>query len=58
MESDSFKFVIRDRAGQFAHSFDAMFTADGIKILTSPPQAPRANAICERIIGTPAPGTL
>jgi integrase-like protein len=29
-----------------------VFTADGIRILASPPQAPRANAICERIIGT------
>ena len=29
-----------------------MFQADGIRILASPPQAPRANAICERIIGT------
>src|SRR6266480_1550287 len=48
----SFKFVIRDRAGQFTHSFDAVFTADGVRILASPPQAPRANAICERIIGT------
>jgi transposase InsO family protein len=48
----SVKFVIRDRAGQFASSFDAVFTAEGIRILASPPQAPRANAICERIIGT------
>jgi transposase InsO family protein len=29
-----------------------VFTADGIRILASPPQAPRANAICERVIGT------
>jgi len=29
-----------------------VFTAAGIRILASPPQAPRANAICERIIGT------
>ena len=29
-----------------------MFTAEGIRIPASPPQAPRANAICERIIGT------
>jgi hypothetical protein len=29
-----------------------VFTAGGIRILASPPQAPRANAICERIIGT------
>jgi putative transposase len=49
----SAKFLIRDRAGQFTSSFDAVFTAEGIRILASPPQAPRANAICERIIGTP-----
>jgi putative transposase len=48
----SVKFLIRDRAGQFTDSFDAVFQADGIRILASPPQAPRANAICERIIGT------
>ena len=29
-----------------------MFQADGIRVLASPPQAPRANAICERMIGT------
>ena len=48
----SIKFLIRDRAGQFTGSFDAAFQADGIRILASPPQAPRANAICERTIGT------
>ncbi len=48
----SAKFLIRDRAGQFTASFDAAFQADGIRILASPPQAPRANAICERMIGT------
>jgi putative transposase len=48
----SVKFLIRDRAGQFTASFDAVFTAAGIRILASPPQAPRANAVCERMIGT------
>jgi putative transposase len=48
----SLKFLIRDRAGQFTGSFDAVFTAEGIRILASPPQAPKANAICERVIGT------
>ena len=48
----SIKFLIRDRAGQFTESFDAVFTADGIRILPSPPQAPRTNAVCERMIGT------
>jgi putative transposase len=46
------KFLIRDRAGQFTSCFDAVFTAEGIRILASPPQAPRANAICERVVGT------
>ena len=48
----SVRFLIRDRAGQFTGSFDAVLTAEGIRILASPPQAPRANAICERMIGT------
>jgi hypothetical protein len=48
----SVKFLIRDRAAQFTGSFDAVFAAEGIRILCSLPQAPRANAICERLIGT------
>ena len=48
----SVKFLIRDRAGQFTGSFDAVVTAEGITTLASPPRAPRANAICERITGT------
>jgi hypothetical protein len=34
----SVKFLIRDRAGQFTSSFDALFTAEGIRILASPPR--------------------
>jgi transposase InsO family protein len=48
----SVKFLIRDRVGQFTDAFDAVFQADGIRILASPPRAPKANAICERMIGT------
>src|ERR1035437_5809548 len=40
----SLKFLIRDRAGQFTSSFDAVFTAEGIRILASPPQAPKARS--------------
>jgi transposase InsO family protein len=48
----SVKFLIRDRAGQFSSSFDAALTAEGIRIVASPPQSPKANAICERFFGT------
>jgi putative transposase len=46
------KFLLRDWESRFTSAFDAVFDADGIRILTSPPGAPRANAICERMIGT------
>jgi putative transposase len=46
------KFLLRDRDSRFTRGFDAVFAADGSRILTSPPRAPRANAICERMIGT------
>ncbi|HEV7450450.1 MAG TPA: integrase core domain-containing protein, partial [Pseudonocardiaceae bacterium] len=48
----SVTFLLRDRDCRFTSTFDALFTADGSRILTSPPRAPRANAICERMIGT------
>ena len=33
-------------------AFDAVFTAAGMRIITTPVQAPRANAICERWIAS------
>jgi putative transposase len=51
------KFLLRDRNSRFTRAFDAVFAADGIQILTSPPRAPRANAICERMIANAAPRT-
>jgi putative transposase len=45
-------FLLRDRDSRFTRAFDAVFTADGIRILTSPPGAPQANAVCQRMIGT------
>ncbi|MHB1511159.1 MAG: integrase core domain-containing protein [Acidimicrobiales bacterium] len=46
------KFLIHDRDEKFTGSFDAAFAGDGIRIVKCPVRAPRANAICERVIGT------
>jgi len=47
-----FQFLIRDRGSNFTASFDAVFQATGTTILRTAVQAPRMNAICERLIGT------
>jgi putative transposase len=50
--ADHFRFLIHDRDTKFTRAFDDVFHTDGISILHTPPQAPRANAIAERWIGT------
>jgi transposase InsO family protein len=46
------KFLIRDRGSNFTASFDAVFQSAGTRILRTAVQAPRMNAICERLVGT------
>ena len=50
-----FRFLIRDRGSNFTASFDAVFRATGTTILRTAVQAPRMNAICERLDRHPAP---
>jgi putative transposase len=45
-------YLIRDRGSRFTTAFDTIFETEGIRILRNPVRAPRANAICERMIGT------
>jgi putative transposase len=47
-----FKFLVRDRAGQFTGSFDAALASAGIRAVKIPPRSPRANAYAERFVLT------
>ncbi|HUK73369.1 MAG TPA: integrase core domain-containing protein [Streptosporangiaceae bacterium] len=47
-----FRFLVRDRAGQFTASFDTTLAGAGIEAVKIPPRSPRANAYAERFVLT------
>ncbi len=47
-----FRYLVRDRAGQFTGAFDAVLAGAGIEAVNIPPRSPRANAYAERFVLT------
>jgi putative transposase len=47
-----FRFLVRDRAGQFTKSFDMVLADSGINVVKIPPRRLQANCFAERFVRT------
>jgi transposase InsO family protein len=48
----AYRFLIHDRDAIFSQQLDQQVRNLGLRVLQTPPRAPQANAICERVLGT------
>jgi putative transposase len=55
---ERYEYLLHDRDSIFAKHLDESIQRLGVKVLKSPPRSPKANAICERVIGTIRRGCL
>jgi len=46
------RFLLHDRDSIFSQQLDQSIRNLGLRVLKTPPQAPQANALCERLLGT------
>ena len=52
VDTDAHQYLLRDRDSIFSEQLDESIRRIGVQVLKSPPRSPKANAYCERLIGT------
>jgi transposase InsO family protein len=48
----AYRFIIHDRDAIFSSEFDASVGGLGLEVIKTPVRSPKANSLCERLIGT------